>query len=125
MARRAKRRATRVRNLLYPVYLVPSKGGPGLQLHLRNGRWRVAHLGPRVTTAILAAPSCGRSGGRCSGRCSAGKSCQRIVRYDVEYFEIPEGIPAPPSGRTGFVVTRTREECKCLSALVGIRRRMG
>jgi hypothetical protein len=124
MARRASRRATPVRNLLYPLYLVSSKGGPGVQIHLRNGRWRVAHLNPRLTTTILAAATCSRSKGQCSGRCSSGKSCQMVAKVEIVEVEVPVGVPVPTSGKPG-VIKRIREECLCLPSFIRTRRRVG
>jgi hypothetical protein len=124
MARKANRRAIRVSDLLYPIYLVPSKGGPGLRLHLRDGRWRVAHLNWMLTSPILRAATCGRADDQCSGRCPTGKSCQRVIKFEIEPIEVPQGVPPPPSGRTGDVITRTRVECVCLPSVVSRRRRV-
>jgi hypothetical protein len=36
------------------------------------------------------------------------------MTLEVEFFEVPDGIPQPPSGRGGFVVKRVGKACKCL-----------
>ena len=114
MAERRRRRNSRVKDLVRPVYLVLDKGGPGLRLTLHGGRWLVQALDPRATSAIVRALECRQGAGGCSGVCPSGKTCQTIVNLEVELFEIPEGIPRPPVGRSTFVVKRVRQQCKCL-----------
>jgi hypothetical protein len=110
-----RRSSTRVKDLLYPLYLVLDKGGPGLRLRLRNGRWAVSRLDSRFTSTILRAAECGRgAGGTCTGSCPAGHTCQTVMTLEVDFFEVPDGIPQPPSGRSGFVVKRVGKACKCL-----------
>jgi hypothetical protein len=116
MAERRGRRRPRVKDLARPIYLVLDKGGPGLRLTLRRGRWVVDALGPRATSVIARALECRRGTGGCSGVCPPGKTCQTVVNLEVDLFEIPEGVPRPPSGRTSFVVKRVGQLCKCLPA---------
>jgi hypothetical protein len=110
-----RRSSKRVKDLLYPLYLVLDKGGSGLRLRLRNGRWAVSRLDSRFTSTILRAAECGRgAGGTCTGSCPAGHTCQTVMTLEVDFFEVPDGIPQPPSGRSGFVVKRVGKACKCL-----------
>jgi hypothetical protein len=115
--RKQRQRSRPVKDLLFPVYLVLDKGGPGLRLRLHHGRWRIDHLDSRVTSTILRATECGRgAGGVCLGRCPERQSCQTVMTLEVEFFEVPEGIPLPPSGRSGFVVKHVGKVCKCLAS---------
>jgi hypothetical protein len=113
--RKRQRSGQRVKDLLYPIYLVLDKGGPGLKLRLRSGRWAVSRLDSTLTAEIIRAAECGRSvAGVCAGTCPAGQSCQTVMTLEVDFFEVPDGIPRPPSGRGGFVVKRVGKACKCL-----------
>jgi hypothetical protein len=115
--KRRRQKSRPVKDLLFPIYLVLDKGGPGLRLRLRDGRWRIDRLDSRVTSTILRAAECGRgAGGVCVGTCPAGRTCQTVMTLEVEFFEVPEGIPQPPSGRSGFVVKRVGKVCKCLAS---------
>jgi hypothetical protein len=117
MATQTKSRNAPVKDLRGPLYLVLDKGGPGLRLRLREGRWLVNPLGPKAVSTILRALECGPdAAGRCRGTCPPGKTCQTIMSLEVDYVGIPEGIPRPPSGREGFVVKRVRKQCRCLAA---------
>jgi hypothetical protein len=116
MTKRPNRSNAPVKDLAGPVYLVLDKGGPGLRLRLRGGRWLVDALSARAVSGIVRARECGARNLRCSGECPSGRTCRTVVSLEVvDYMKVPEGIPPPPSGRGGFVVKQARRLCRCLA----------
>ncbi len=116
MAKQTKGGTGPIKELAGPVYLVLDKGGPGLRLRLRGGRWLVDALSARAVSGIIRALECDDGPRGCTGTCPTGKTCQAVVNLEVDYVGVPSGIPRPPSGRSGFVVKRARKLCKCLAS---------
>jgi hypothetical protein len=98
MTKQMKRGTGPVKDLAGPVYLVLDKGGPGLRLRLRDGRWLVDAIGARAVSEIVRARERGQGAGGCPGACPSGKTCQAVVNLEVDYFEVPGGSLALRAG---------------------------